>query len=243
MKRVDLICIYIPLCFYFIREPCWSRLRGSSYLHSIMLLLYLSGALQCPQAFLHLHSIMLLLYPYTTSFSSPFAPNLHSIMLLLYQSTAKKKQQQMLESTFHYASTLSVEDKIQAGTIDISTFHYASTLSRPPGRWLLQCPYLHSIMLLLYPRCDWLCCEQIQIYIPLCFYFITRAGRPEPDKLYLHSIMLLLYRISSFKRLVSAQSTFHYASTLSRLLNQYTCCKVHLHSIMLLLYPFSRHPE
>ena len=58
-----------------------------------------------------------------------------------------------------------------------------------------------------------------------------------PSLSYLHSIMLLLYHILGVNpRGAPAQSTFHYASTLSINLEILMISQTYLHSIMLLLY-------
>ena len=95
------------------------------------------------------------------------------------------------------------------------TFHYASTIS-PSG--------------IMDP-------QKIQLYIPLCFYYIIYPMRRLEMLLPLHSTMLLLYpsdhicipRISCF--------TFHYASTISSLTSSHALFMISLHSTMLLLYP------
>ena len=139
--------------------------------------------------------------------------------------------------TFHYASTLSVpvyKYEIYASTF---TFHYASTLSRKKSRrcrykhiYIPLCfyfitwghpdrhtrqHYLHSTMLLLYPKSGLPPLTASDIYIPLCFYFIQSQLLARREKTNLHSTMLLLYL-----RTVAARR--------SALLN--------LHSTMLLLY-------
>ena len=100
--------------------------------------------------------------------------------------------------------------------------------------------YLHSTMLLLYPKLGCIdCVFAVPIYIPLCFYFIQHDLRvleynasdlhstmlllypilkcPFYSPIFnLHSTMLLLYRFQPGERvLLHAPFTFHYASTLS----------------------------
>ena len=83
-RRMQGGCIYIPLCFYFIRHRPMSVCREQKYLHSTMLLLY-------PQ-----HSNVCVYLPH----------NLHSTMLLLYLHMHPPFYC-MKKFTFHYASTLS----------------------------------------------------------------------------------------------------------------------------------------
>ena len=102
--------------------------------------------------------------------------------------------------------------------IAIFTFHYASTLSE--GR------------LSGWPEC-------LQIYIPLCFYFINRLGI-DWGLIWSIYIPLCFYFIISVilsSVTCSAWFTFHYASTLSAYVSWHTACHNYLHSTMLLLYP------
>ena len=100
--------IYIPLCFYCIADSMSLPALLISYLHSIMLLLYLKRMEVAYMTDTYLHSIMLLLYQnvrtalehlkstftfhYASTVSTRMAAsianelNLHSIMLLLYHS-------------------------------------------------------------------------------------------------------------------------------------------------------------
>ena len=145
--------------------------------------------------------------------------------------------------TFHYASTLSHVSVLLISCIliyiplcfyfiwvtgydindyDKFTFHYASTLSDLANRltWTMIRD-LHSTMLLLYrslrtcecgdwnwiyiPLCFYFISRQhkmavryLQIYIPLCFYFILSLSEWMRTLLMnLHSTMLLLYRSRS----------------------------------------------
>ena len=104
--------------------------------------------------YIYLHSTMLLLYPAA-------APIFFAIFLIY------------IPLCFYF-----IRDKeTHIRNISTFTFHYASTLSRC-DRCSSQKPrqYLHSTMLLLY-RCSVQRTEcELQIYIPLCFYFIE-AGR------------------------------------------------------------------
>ena len=75
-----------------------------------------------------------------------------------------------------------------------------------------------------------------KIYIPLCFYFIWEIYQNQMGQTNLHSTMLLLYLISSASTVALCPFTFHYASTLSKVLCTSMTRTSHLHSTMLLLY-------
>ena len=79
------LCIYIPLCFYFIGiiEKCYEE--AILNLHSTMLLLYQLIRVQKVPGKRYLHSTMLLLYHVETLATAFNMSNLHSTMLLLYQ--------------------------------------------------------------------------------------------------------------------------------------------------------------
>ena len=166
------IRIYIPLCFYFITIHSLPEFSFEANLHSIMLLLYLYQYLL--QALHKLIYIPLCFYFIGTD-------------ILLFNSSNV--------STFHYASTLSFLDQMHFLDRFISTFHYASTLS-DPILYTIQCMYLHSIMLLLYPE-------------------------PPVSPVDVGSLSTFHYAstLSQYMRRSHApphtKSTFHYASTLS----------------------------
>ena len=117
--------------------------------------------------------------------------------------------------TFHYASTLSslrsVKSAVRLNLHSTMLLLYRVWVDEKKG----DLKNLHSTMLLLYRNrnCSWY--GKQSIYIPLCFYFIGRAGRWRGWWWYLHSTMLLLYH---------APEGQHYES------------KYNLHSTMLLLY-------
>ena len=142
--------------------------------------------------------------------------------------------------TFHYASTLSIAFVIAAYASFQFTFHYASTLSGDDGNNSALKANLHSTMLLLYPKfregssshetnlhstmlllyrifCSFAEVHLMDIYIPLCFYFIGMETMARSASAYLHSTMLLLYQ--GVGRGVSKRQD-------------------NLHSTMLLLYPW-----
>ena len=211
--------IYIPLCFYFIRDshasgtdvpaftfhyastlspaPQTGSCRNSN-LHSTMLLLYPSEGAQAGPLTLYLHSTMLLLYLQSTSEITAEAPNLHSTMLLLYLRSYGQIRQGGVVFTFHYASTLSLTEYITSV-------------------WNAD---LHSTMLLLYP---------------------LDCPGAEPLKNNLHSTMLLLYLGPAFRACPLSVFTFHYASTLSIQKIYSFLDFFYLHSTMLLLYQRSGH--
>ena len=169
--RCGSICIYIPLCFYFIeaypifkdslslftfhyastlsqRIRRYNGGRSSFTFHYASTLSEMQTAITV--ALLHLHSTMLLLYQCCKVISRFKILHLHSTMLLLYR--------------------------------------------RKGGQQLLNEFDLHSTMLLLYPLDTDFYHVHNYIYIPLCFYFITILGRtPAMGSRNLHSTMLLLY--------------------------------------------------
>ena len=122
-------CIYIPLCFYFIKMRIRFVLPVSRYLHSIMLLLYrLCFHLSCAQFHIftfHYASTLSrrgkesevhekeFTFHYASTLSNTLLIirsgqlHLHSIMLLLYRSLRKMIENANNKFTFHYASTLS----------------------------------------------------------------------------------------------------------------------------------------
>ena len=83
--RTGWLCLYIPLCFYFI---CSSRDGWMWYWN-------------------HLHSTMLLLYHIVQSIGNSVRLHLHSTMLLLYRRGFWSERYWSSAFTFHYASTLS----------------------------------------------------------------------------------------------------------------------------------------
>ena len=76
--------LYIPLCFYYIKEPSWMISIRLTTLHSTMLLLYLIPIIKSGICTSPLHSTMLLLYPQWTKLNRKKKSTLHSTMLLLY---------------------------------------------------------------------------------------------------------------------------------------------------------------
>ena len=72
-------------------------------------------------------------------------------------------------------------------------------------------------MLLLYPVLIFLISRFINLYIPLCFYYIVSANKIRHLLHHpLHSTMLLLYPNCCKVRIVNVYGfTFHYASTIS----------------------------
>ena len=185
--------IYIPLCFYFIKE-CMMAYDGSVQ---------------------HLHSTMLLLYPYRSACMRRFS----MIFTFHYASTLSgNRYENFLLGflfTFHYASTLSGRTGRNNSNSQIYIplcFYFIQSLS-DEDRTLLN---LHSTMLLLYPMPDCLNTIRCPIYIPLCFYFISpsfshflplsliyiplcfyfisaQVGTAQVGTAHLHSTMLLLY--------------------------------------------------
>ena len=114
---------------------------------------------------------------------------------------------------------------------------------------LLLYPLLRSIrfvsLQIYIPLCFYFICDVAgclilsdTIYIPLCFYFIDKfANDAIQGVLDLHSTMLLLYRNQDGRNNRGyGRFTFHYASTLSSLITCICLIRSNLHSTMLLLY-------
>ena len=127
------ICIYIPLCFYFIPLLQKTALSSRTDLHSTMLLLY--RTIQCLYiiGFLNLHSTMLLLYRSSSRNSRMAYSYLHSTMLLLYQERRKQRCMEIIH--LHSTMLLLYQCKI-VGVLDEHD--------------IFQKYNLHSTMLLLY---------------------------------------------------------------------------------------------
>ena len=124
---------------------------------------------------INLHSTMLLLYHLLTDFWKQVKNYLHSTMLLLYRKPGGLvvfRELIYIPLCFYFIKGVSR----YICTFSWFTFHYASTLSA--GMRLLSQTdfYLHSTMLLLYLRQLLTCQKPNLIYIPLCFYFITRTA-------------------------------------------------------------------
>ena len=206
--------IYIPLCFYFIAASIWGTHSCVAFtfhyastlskaepnkactradLHSIMLLLYRprpTYRLCTPRIYIPLCfyfiicnllqlSIFFKIYIPLCFYFIRLVPqratetmNLHSIMLLLYPKDVAEP------SVF----------AINLHSIMLLLYHSFTSNSGRPAT------HLHSIMLLLYRVGYKLHITYVQIYIPLCFYFIVWG--------------------TSYT-LLTCKFTFHYASTLS----------------------------
>ena len=96
---------------------------------------------------------------------------------------------------------------------------------------------LHSTMLLLYQSDYNRLIIGIQLYIPLCFYYIASVYSTGAEMLNpLHSTMLLLYLSHIIKGSKDYLFTFHYASTISLKGALSGLKETPLHSTMLLLY-------
>ena len=142
--------IYIPLCFYFIYTMLYQFLFETTYLHSIMLLLYQLRA----------DTNMTLTDKFTFHYASTLSryhrwirwsvPDLHSIMLLLYQ-------------WFPVTSSYIV-------IIYIPLCFYFIWLASPCSTGWFQI-YIPLCFYFIMPEPLWFFVV-ILIYIPLCFYFI-----------------------------------------------------------------------
>ena len=212
------ICIYIPLCFYFIQNP-GNQCSGRRHIY-IPLCFYFITSRGCRwvRRRMNLHSTMLLLYRALFSLDYPDYQDLHSTMLLLYLIQWSGRETKGIfiyiplcfyfisfrrcarwgppPFTFHYASTLSNRLASASGAVPAFTFHYASTLSSSRvGRSRREIKFtFHYASTLSYPAPR----------------FCIRAAN-------LHSTMLLLYQIRSYVfSVIAIPFTFHYASTLSQ---------------------------
>ena len=78
---------------------------------------------------------------------------------------------------------------------------------------------------------------RFQIYIPLCFYFIIDGigYKTEQTKFTFHYASTLS-RLVDYRHFLLSRFTFHYASTLSLMGREYRPQNLYLHSTMLLLY-------
>ena len=167
---VHKICIYIPLCFYFIRGLLSKISTEAEFtFHYASTLSEESRIRSTIEP--HLHSTMLLLYQTANVHTAILHANLHFTMLLLYPDRILYKQGST-EFTFHYASTLSGISYL----IYQKLHHLHSTmllLYQITGTPIYNIHTdLHSTMLLLYHSSTFLSRSSILIYIPLCFYFI-----------------------------------------------------------------------
>mgnify|MGYP006939839222 CR=1 FL=1 len=142
----------------------YSTFHYASTLSHISWLLLLSCLLYIPLCFYFIQS--------STFKRSIHDITLHSIMLLLYQERQTERGKKN-HSTFHYASTLSLPFSVERIGKSFSTFHYASTLSKmsirkPPAISDLYIPLCFYFI-------SWstrLSRYRLRLYIPLCFYFI-----------------------------------------------------------------------
>ena len=161
--------------------------------------------------------------------------------------------------TFHYASTLTDPDVhlilfdcaiyiplcfyfnvggwmgARAGTA--FTFHYASTLTSS------SCSILSSLFCIYIPLCFYFNISQRKqksipksIYIPLCFYF-NRRNKTNPSPWLFIYIPLCFYfnQNQGIWNASGVRFTFHYASTLTVIRDDFFGRRLDLHSTMLLL--------
>ena len=177
------------------------------YLHSTMLLLYLSD-IPGKNGYL---SIYIPLCFYFIESSGPcdiHRTYLHSTMLLLYRRTASCTVFRFLiyiPLCFYFI----ISQTRLITCISLFTFHYASTLSDSGKSLTTRIYHLHSTMLLLYREAQRLLIVLIfaftfhyastlsltvpplpllfTIYIPLCFYFISarRNINRRPSRIYI----------------------------------------------------------
>ena len=152
----------------------------------------------------HLHSTMLLLYRNRSRLNALDHLHLHSTMLLLYRCLGLLCQTWIViyiplcfyfiscstilaliysVFTFHYASTLSAARSFPAGgrchLHSTMLLLYLETMKASKKDVILN---LHSTMLLLYLQAGPICILLINIYIPLCFYFIVfKIYAPSPN--------------------------------------------------------------
>ena len=207
-------------------------------------------------------------------------------MLLLYLSQDPNDYDDIAIFTFHYASTLSnlkskaeltkqiyiplcfyfIGDRTEIYTDDVCHLHSIMLLLYQRVWAKKAYPAdLHSIMLLLYREVPPINRDDLDIYIPLCFYFI-HCRRKRKDRIqmtftfhYASTLSLpktarrirmwvfTFHYASTLSKKVRfiwirhCSFTFHYASTLSVRGSENDPTETNLHSIMLLLYRF--HPS
>ena len=130
----------------------------------------------CPWGQHYLHSTMLLLYRRKTLII-PEGIWIYIPLCFYFIQGGSGSAAGWILFTFHYASTLSPDVSRPGDWSPIFTFHYASTLSywgsMIPVRWsqiyIPLCFYFITAASMMYmTRCT--------IYIPLCFYFIQICG-------------------------------------------------------------------
>ena len=163
--------IYIPLCFYFIVPGCLLPPPGSG--------------IYIPLCFYFI-SACLLSYPYRPQFTFHYASTLSELVCISEHTGAII----YIPLCFYFIQ----EEEIGTAEESIFTFHYASTLSVQVVSTVIESIHLHSTMLLLYRGSLRRRISFTSIYIPLCFYFITKRISYHLAHHHLHSTMLLLYR-------------------------------------------------
>ena len=137
-------------------------------------------------------------------------------MLLLYHSEARRS----IHNHLHLHSTMLLLYRFPLPVPIFRVHHLHSTmllLYHVLGQRRTDVRQnLHSTMLLLYPITYNLFAIWRYIYIPLCFYFISRAHHPPWAlcRFTFHYASTLSIPLSTYSRRWSA-FTFHYASTLS----------------------------
>ena len=250
--------LYIPLCFYYIRDTTLSLTLPTS-LHSTMLLLYLPSEEGLFVIYYPLHSTMLLLYlkdgyrittnkilyiPLCFYYITDGSTTTYTVtnFTFHYASTISvwwyNGNWYYADFTFHYASTISKFEHTERTHGNIFTFHYASTISKDIMidyifQYCFTFHYASTISVFRPTRFR----RVTTLYIPLCFYYIRVEGS---NKVYWFNF------------------TFHYASTISCWINDIylenilyiPLCFYYiyfhsssftffppLHSTMLLLYP------
>ena len=147
------LCIYIPLCFYFIPLCSTTKENSRRNLHSTMLLLY---PYHCHARTVKRFIYIPLCFYFILQRRTERPCTLHIYIPLCFYFIHNTTWQYLaqIKFTFHYASTLSeVMKKVEGTNLD-----------------------LHSTMLLLYLRIRIHFPHRSLIYIPLCFYFIRGSG-------------------------------------------------------------------
>ena len=214
-RILELLKIYIPLCFYFIATAVFFEIVN-----------------------IHLHSTMLLLYPrapleYRTSAKE---------FTFHYASTLSRCCSQFLWGLFIYIPLCFYFIAAAAALAAAIVAYLHSTMLLLYQLSVRQ--VLHSSWIYI-PLCfyfiGWsgsIFSAQRLIYIPLCFYFISRKPVSRRRKINIY-IPLCFYFIVDVITAFNWLNlfTFHYASTLSRLEPFQLGILDDLHSTMLLLYP------
>ena len=209
--------IYIPLCFYFIEDGSIGKMQYyvftfhyASTLSGIRtVVLFVGSSIYIPLCFYFIprgsrHLCLTMKY-------------LHSTMLLLYRwrlLVVISPCPIYIPLCFYFIRNFRKSAELSLYLHSTMLLLYLCFLTFRIAVW----SYLHSTMLLLYLHCICMIIDQHIIYIPLCFYFITKllVGNSASLTLFtFHYASTLSNVLCTSIALISA-FTFHYASTLSK---------------------------